>query len=124
MQGIRLEVRFHTSIEIVVKCSKTAAVRGEPFITLSHGRISIFLNWKYREKNQRGLVLLHVLYNIRRTSGSFALSFRGSGFSNFISYDSSEEELAETLEPLQPINDVKVSDKMEITDEAGKFGVA
>ena len=37
MQGIRLEVRFHTSIEIVVECSKTVVVRGEPFITLDAG---------------------------------------------------------------------------------------
>ena len=60
-----------------------------------------------------------------KTSGSFALSFRGSGFSNFISHDSSEEKLAEALGSLEPINnDVKVSDKMEITDEEGKFGVA
>ncbi len=55
-------------------------------------------------------------------SGSFALSFRGSGPSNFISHNSSEKEIAAALESLDSINMVTVSNRRRFTNEAGKTG--
>jgi hypothetical protein len=55
-------------------------------------------------------------------SGSFALSFRGNGPSDFIPCNSSEEDIAAALESLESINMVTVSDRRQFTDEAGKSG--
>ncbi|KAL3786858.1 hypothetical protein HJC23_013779 [Cyclotella cryptica] len=55
-------------------------------------------------------------------SGSFAVSFRGSGFSEFVSYDASEDDIASALLSLESINNVSVSERREFSNEAGKSG--
>ncbi len=44
-------------------------------------------------------------------TGSFAVSLRGSNFSDYIPYDASEEELKVALESLDSINSVTISDR-------------
>ena len=55
-------------------------------------------------------------------SGSFAVSFRGSDPSYFVSFDSSEDDIVAALESLDSINKVTVSNRREFTDEVGKSG--
>ena len=55
-------------------------------------------------------------------SGTFSVSFRGSGPSYFVSHDSSEEELIAALESLDSINTVSISNRKIFTNEVGKSG--
>jgi len=52
-------------------------------------------------------------------SGSMSFSFRGCKFSNFISYDSSEEVLKQALESLDSINEVTVIGKRSLPFVSG-----
>ena len=69
--------------------------------------------WSYTSFEGRGIL-----------GGNFAVSFRGSQFSHFVSHDSSEEELAAALESLDSINEIRVTDKREFINEARKSGVS
>jgi hypothetical protein len=55
-------------------------------------------------------------------SGSFAMSFRGSGSSYFVSHDSSEEEIKAALESLDSINKVYVTKQTALSGGVGKSG--
>ena len=48
-------------------------------------------------------------------SGSFALSLRGSNFSNFIPHDASEDDVKEALESLESVNEVAVTGKRSLS---------
>lgn len=51
--------------------------------------------------------------------GTFALSFRGSNFSSFISYDASEEDVKQALESLESVNEVSVIEKASLVMGSG-----
>ena len=55
-------------------------------------------------------------------SGSFAMSFRGSGSSYFVSHDSSEEDIKAALELLDSINKVSVTKQTALSGGVGKSG--
>ena len=69
--------------------------------------------WPYTSFEGRGIL-----------GGNFAVSFRGSEYSRFVPYESSEEELAAALESLDSINEVRVTGRREFINEAGKSGVS
>jgi len=55
-------------------------------------------------------------------NGTFALSFRGSNPSHYVSHNSSETDIEGALESLDSINEVQVTNRREFYNEAGKSG--
>ena len=55
-------------------------------------------------------------------NGTFALSFRDSNPSHFVSYDSSEVDIKAALESLDSVIEVQVTNRREFYNEAGKSG--